>query len=252
MSNLSGLIGSLPLPISLPGQGTSNIMSFLQSRTLQERLIAKYNMLPILYKDIWDSEQKQWMVDSPENEPTLIKAIQNNALAAFYSASQDKKTELITVGWQGKDPAYCAQMVNNVITELTFFLENEYDSNAKREREFIEKQLEKATIELEQWERQIPNDKITLSKINRERLTTQTVYTELRKQLELAKITEAKTLESFKVLDKAFIPERHFKPNKKLIVVLSFVCSGFVALFIIFIQTFLRNARQQESAEQNS
>ena len=246
LGNLSGLIGNLPLPISLPGQGTSNIMSFLQSRSLKERLITKYDMLPILYKGMWDAENRRWLVEAPEDKPTLVKAIQSKKLDGFYSVSQDKKTKLITVESIGKDPGFCAQMIEKVIKELTFFLENEYDSNAKREREFIEKQLEKSTAELEHWERQIPNDKLTLSKINRERLTTQSVYTELRKQLELAKIAEAKTLESFKILDKAFVPEMHFKPNKRLIVTLSFVCSGFIALFLVFFHNFVRNVRQKE------
>ena len=249
LGSLSGLIGNLPLPISLPGQGTSNIMSFLQSRTLQERLITKYDMLPILYKDLWDTEEKRWLVEAAEQEPTLVKALQGNKINTFYSVMQDKKTELITVEWTGKNPAFCAEMVSNIIRELYFFLENEYDSNAKREREFIEKQLEESTAELEHWERQVPNDKLTLSKINRERITAQTIYTELRKQLELAKITEAKTLESFKILDKAFVPEKHFKPNKRLIVVLSFVCSGFIALFLVFFHNFVRNVRQKQITE---
>lgn len=143
-------------------------------------------------------------------------------------------------------------MTEDIIEELNFFLENEYDSNAKREREFIEKQLERATSELEHWERQIPGDDLTLSKITRERLAAQTVYTELRKQLELAKITEAKELETFTILDKAFVPEKHFKPNKRLIVALSFVCSGFIALFLVFSHNFLRNAVQQEVSTQHS
>lgn len=252
LGNLSGLIGSLPLPISLPSQGTSNIMSFLQSRTLKERLITKYDMLPVLYADSWDSEKKRWLVDTPEDEPTLVKAIQSNILDQFYSATQDKKTELITVGWESTDPPFCEKMVVNIIAELTFFLENEYESNAKREREFIEKQLDKVTLELDHWERQVPDDKVTLSKITRERFTAQTVYTELRKQLELAKITEAKELESFKILDEPFTPERYFKPKKRLIVMLSFVCSGFIALFIVFFHNFLRNARQQKISPQHS
>ena len=246
LGNLSGLIGNLPLPISLPGQQTSNIMSFLESRTIKERLIKKHNLLPILYKNIWDLDNKKWLVDEPEDTPTVIKAIQEEKLNDFYSVSQDKKTELITLGWAGKDPLFTKEMAENIIDELNFFLENEYDSNAKREREFIEKQLDRTTEELEHWEQQVPSDTLTLSKITRERLVAQTVYTELRKQFELAKITEAKELETFTILDKAFVPEKHFKPNKRLIVALSFVCSGFIALFLVFFHNFIRNVRQKE------
>ncbi len=250
LGNLSGLLGSLPLPISLPGQGTSNIMSFLESRTLKERLIIKQNLLPILYEDIWDLDNKKWLVDEPEDTPTVIKAIQGKKLDDFYLVSQDKKTELITLGWSGKDPQFTAEMTEKIIEELNFYLENEYDSNAKREREFIEKQVERSSSELEHWERQVPGDKLTLSKITRERFAAQTVYTELRKQFELAKIAEAKELETFTILDKPFIPEKPFKPKKLLIVALTLVCSGFIALFLVFFHNFLRNARQQEISTQ--
>ncbi len=134
-------------------------------------------------------------------------------------------------------------MLERIIKELTFFLENEYDSNAKREREFVEEQLAAITKELEYWERQVPSEKLTLSKITREQFVSQTVYTELRKQLELAKISEAKELETFKVLDKPYMPEKPFKPNKRLIVVLSFVTSFFIALFGVFFLNFIRNLR---------
>ena len=241
---LSALAASLPISLALPGQGANNSMAFLQSRSLQERLITKYNLLPILYKDSWDADKKTWLVDDPKDAPTLVKALQGDVLSSLYSVSQDKNTELINISWAGEEPEFCHLMLRRVIGELTFFLENEYISDARREREFIEKQLGMATEELEHWERQVPSEKLTLSKISRERLVSQTVYGELRKQLELSKINEAKELETFKVLDAPFIPERHYKPNKMLIVALACVASGFFAIFIVFGRNFIRNARK--------
>jgi uncharacterized protein involved in exopolysaccharide biosynthesis len=247
LGSLGGLIGNLALPISLPGQGSSNIMSFLESRTLKERLITKYNLLPVLYSDLWNPETKKWAVDAPDAKPTLIKALQAGILDAYFSVSQDKNNDLINLSWSGEEPAFCALMLERVINELTFFLENEYVSDAKREREFVEGQLAEATEELEYWERQVPSEKLTLSKITRERLASQTVYTELRKQLELAKINEAKELETFKVLDKPYVPERPFKPKKILIVALVFVASFFIALFGVFFLHFIRNLKKEET-----
>jgi len=244
---LGGLIGDLALPISLPGQGSSNIMSFLESRTLKERLIEKYNLLPLLYADIWNPETKNWEVAAPDEKPTIIKALQAEILDKFFSVNQDKKTELITMSWTGEKPDFCSLMLARVINELTYFLENEYVSDARREREFVEGQLAKATEELEYWERQLPSEKLTLSKITRERLASQTIYTELRKQLELAKINEAKKLETFEILDKPYVPEKPFKPKKKLIVMLTFIASFFIALFGVFFLNFIHNLKQKET-----
>ena len=129
----------------------------------------------------------------------------------------------------------------------SFFLENEYVSDARREREFVEGQLAKASTELEYWERQVPSEKLTLSKITRERLASQTVYTELRKQLELAKINEAKELETFKILDKPYVPEEPFKPKKTLIVALVFVAAFFISLLVVFFLNFIRNLKKEET-----
>ena len=246
LGGLSGLMGNLALPFAIPGQGASNIMSFLESRTLKERLITKYNLLPILYAGQWNAEKKTWNVEDPEEKPTVVRALQGNILDDIFTVDQDKKTELINISWEGEEPAFCSLMLERIIKELTFFLENEYVSDAKREREFIEEQLGAATEELEYWERQVPSEKLTLSKITRERLASQTVYTELRKQLELAKISEAKELETFKVLDKPFVPEKPFKPKKRIIVALTFVASFFIALFGVFFLNFIRNLKKDE------
>jgi uncharacterized protein involved in exopolysaccharide biosynthesis len=247
LGSLGGLLGNVPFPIALPGQGASNIMSFLESRTLKERLINKHNLLPVLYTDIWNPETKTWKVADPDTKPTIVKALQSGILDAVFSVSQDKRTELITISWSGKDPAFCALMLQRVINELIFFLENEYVSDARREREFVEGQLVSAKEDLEYWDRQIPSEKLKLTEITRERLASQTVYTELRKQLELAKINEAKKLDTFEVLDNPYVPEKPFKPRKGLIVALTFVSSAFIALFGVFFLNFIRNQKKNET-----
>ena len=247
---LSALLGSLP--INLPGAAgskTDKILAFLKSRNLQQRLIGKYNLLPVLYKNLWDQKNKKWKVDDPKKIPTVIKAIQSNALEPSFQVEKDKKSGLIKISWESEDPKFAALMLKRVINELQHYLDNEYESDAKREREFVQKQLEKATQELEFWESQVPNKTLTLSRITRERLAAQTVYTELRKQLELAKIAEAKELITFKVLDPPFVPETKYKPKRTLICAVTMVTSGFLAIFLVFFIRFIKSAKMGEEED---
>jgi uncharacterized protein involved in exopolysaccharide biosynthesis len=247
MGKLAGLLGNIPLPFDLPeGKKNDNILTFLTSRNLKQRLIEKYNLLPILYKDIWNEQKQTWEIDDPEDKPSVVKAIQEELLDDIYQVSQNKKTNLITISWESEDPKFAALMLERIINELQHYLDNEYESDAKREREFVEKQLEKATEELEFWERQVPSKSLTLSKITRERLAAQTVYTELRKQLELAKIAEAKELITFKVLDPPFVPEKKYKPKRTLICAVTMVTSGFLAIFLVFFIRFIKSARMEK------
>ena len=246
-SGLSALAANLPINIPLGGSGgkNANIVSFLNSRTIKERLIEKYDLLPKLYSDIWDKENKKWMIEDPEDKPTMLKAITN--LKDRYKITEDKKTELITISWIDEDAEFTKNMLQRIVKEVRYYIENDYESDAKREREFVENQLNKAEKELEYWEKQIPSDKLTLSKIQRERFASQTVYTELRKQLELSKISEVKEIISFKILDKPFVPEGRFKPKRSQICILTIVVSGFLSVFLLFFQQFIINLKPKSN-----
>lgn len=240
-SGLSALAASLPisLPMGSGGDKNINIVSFLESRTIKQRLIEKYDLLPKFYSDLWDSENKKWLVESPEDAPTVLKAVQKR-FKDIYSVNKDDKTNLIIISWIDQDPEFTKLMLDRTVQELRYFLENEYESDAKRERVFVESQLNVSEKELEHWEKQIPSDKLTLSKIQRERVAAQTVYTELRKQLELSKISEVKEIIRFKVLDQPFVPEERFKPKRALICALTIVVSGFFSIFIIFFMGMIK------------
>jgi uncharacterized protein involved in exopolysaccharide biosynthesis len=246
-SGLAGLAASLPIPIGLSGgEKADSMMAFLNSRNLKERLLIKYNLLPRLYKNSWDAEKGEWLVDDPKDKPTTVLAIQKEALKSIYQVSQDRKTNLITITWVDEDPAFASIMLERIVTELLYYLDNEYETDAKREREFVTHQVAKATAELEYWEKQVPAPNLQLAKIQRERMAAQAVYTELRKQLELAKISEAKELIRFKVLDAPFVPEKKFKPKRGLICALTLFVSGFLSVFLVFGHHAVTNRKKEE------
>lgn len=245
-SKLSGLAANLP--VSLPsktGGKTQTILSFLQSRNLQKRLIQEYDLLPHIYRNKWNPETGQWDVERPQDKPTIVQALQTNALGNYLKISKNEETGLITIKWLDKDPVFAKKMVQAVIQEVRFYLENEYKTDAQRELEFVKKQLDKATRELEYWEKQVPSEDLTLSKIQRELQAARQVYTELRKQVELAKISAAKEVVRFKVLDSPFVPEEEYKPQRSLICALSMVTSGFIGIFLVFFRQFIINVRKR-------
>ena len=248
-SRFSTLAANLPFPVNLPGGGdkSMSIVAFLNSRTLKLRLIQEHNLLPVLYRKLWDAEKEKWKVDDPEDIPSDISAIQLGKLKNIFRVEQDDKTSLMTISWVDEDPEFCSIMLGHIIDKLNFYLENEYESDAKKERIFVEKQLVTAERDLDYWEKQIPSRQLTLSKIQRERLASQTVYTELRKQLELAKISEVKEIVRFKVLDKPFVPEKKYKPQRSFICAFVIVLSGCFSMLIVFLWRLMVNSRKDKT-----
>lgn len=242
---LGGLASNLPIDLPSGGSSPTTMLNYLKSRNLQKKLIQEYDLLPVLYKSRWNEKEQKWEVDSPEQRPTITKALQNNALGNLLSVSQEDESGLINISSVSEDPELAQQMVQRTIQELRGYLENEYETDEKRELDFVQKQLEEAEEELNYWEDKVPTQELSLSKIERERSAAQSVYAELRKQLELAKISAKQEEIRFKVLDEPFVPEERYKPNRAMISALTMVASGFVAVFLVFFRQFLISARKR-------
>ena len=163
------------LGLSLGGGGSQQLLDFLSSRNMKQRLIEKYDLLPRLYEDDWDAERKTWRTSDPKDQPSLVKALQTKRLDGLFSVSQNKKTELISLAWVDEDPRFASTMLKRTIQELSHYLEYEYETDAQRERIFIAGQLEKAKTELEYWENQLPGPEMTLAEIQRELVASQLV-----------------------------------------------------------------------------
>ncbi len=79
----------------------------------------------------------------------------------------------------------------------------------------------------------------------------ETIYEMLAKQFEAAKIDEAKESSVIQVLDKALEPEKKSKPKRLIIVLLTAVATGFIAMLWAFIMESIQNAKKEsETAAQ--
>ena len=72
----------------------------------------------------------------------------------------------------------------------------------------------------------------------------ETIFELLAKQYEIAKIDEARDASIVQVLDKAVEPERKSKPSRALIVILTALVAGFLAVIWVFIKEAGERARQ--------
>ncbi len=73
----------------------------------------------------------------------------------------------------------------------------------------------------------------------RELKIQETIFEQLSRQYEIAKLNEAKDSSSLQILDEAVVPLYKSKPKRSLIVILSTVTAFFISIFIVFIQEYL-------------
>jgi uncharacterized protein involved in exopolysaccharide biosynthesis len=72
------------------------------------------------------------------------------------------------------------------------------------------------------------------------------IYKVLLKSLEQARIEEEKETLSFEVIDYAYTPRFKYKPKRKLIVMVSFVSSLFVGVFLALLLDSIRKRRDRK------
>ena len=123
---------------SVGGASADKLVAVLESRTVAEDVIRSLDLIKLLFKEDRDEP------------PTLQDAVRL-LINELTEVTNDKKG-LISVSVEHEDPKLAADIANHYTAALQDFLKENALSTAKRNRIFIENQLEKVKEELRQAE----------------------------------------------------------------------------------------------------
>lgn len=134
--------------VSVPGGMTDNVkfLAILNSRTLAENIIRRESLMPVFFPKNWDTKTEKWKTDDPKKRPTIGMAVA--ALKGSMLIEDDKKTKIIRISGIFTDPVLSARVTNAYIDELQDFISKNSFTMAKRNRIFVESQLENNQLEL--------------------------------------------------------------------------------------------------------
>jgi len=93
---------------------------------------------------------------------------------------------------------------------------------------------------------QIPDLGMKLARLMREAKIQEEVFKLITTQYELAKIEEAKDMDTIQVLDRAVPPDKKSSPKRALIVILSTVVAFFLAIFLAFFLEYLHRVKTED------
>ena len=308
LGGLAGLAG-----ISTGGTTADTVIAMLQSRSAKDQIIDQFNLL-----EYYEAE---------------LRGDVHRTLDEVVRVSSDKKSNLIAIEVDDKDPELAAKMANAYYGVLKDLMTRVAVTEAQQRRQFFEDQFAKAKEELssaevklkETQERtglvelksqaeatieavarlraEIAQREVQLSAMRtfatpensdyrrvvaelnglraelkkldkggtggelglvsagnlpeqgleyvralREVKYQEAVFEIMAKQFELAKVDEAKDGGNVQQLDMAAVPERKSKPKRALIVVLSVLAAGFLAVLIALLKGAMRKAGSDEES----
>jgi len=287
-SSMSSLLSSLPIPIQTQSEGIS-VKAVLKSRTLKEELIKKFNLLPILFKDRWNSETKSWKSD--EKPPTLLDGVKK--LNKLISVSEDKDTGVLTFSVLFPEDYQMPYKLAEESLKITDRILNEKSAKlAKLYTAYIKSQLDKAKRKYKLLEKvyqdflkgkikevpfifdeddvklieklggkttlptsfvNLPEYKFNMEKLKLQMEIASKLLATLTQQYELAKAQELKEKVSFQVIDPPYVPnpDKPYKPKKKLILAVGFISGLFLGVFLAFFKEWLESVRRRQDEEIN-
>ena len=169
-------------------------LATLSSRALTENYIQRENLMPILFADQWDEDRKDWKA-SVKKKPTLwdgVKAFNKK----IRTVAQDKKTGLVTITIEWRDPKLAAQWANDLVKLTNQILRQGTIANSTRNLDYLNQQLDKTSaVELRQ-----------------------SIYRLIETEVKNVMLAQGSEEFAFKVIDPAVMPEEKSKPKRAQIV----------------------------------
>jgi len=129
-----GLVGLGANLLGLDNSGAM-VVGVLNSRSVADSLVKRFDLKKV-YRDRWDKDAREDLADRT-------------------NISQDRKSEIITIAVEDRDPARAAAMATDYVDELNRLLALVNTSSAHRERVFIEERLKVVRQELDKASTQL-------------------------------------------------------------------------------------------------
>lgn len=198
LSMLSGQFGGLAslAGVSLGGGGDkSQAIATLNSRALTDRYIQDQNLLPVLFSNRWDADKKTF---KPDHFGKLPSQWDGNKLFSkeIRSIAEDKKTGLVTLSIEWKDPQQAAQWANDLVKLTNSTLRDRAIADSTRNLDYLNQQLEKTSVvELRQ-----------------------AIYRLLETEVKNIMVAKGSEEYAFKVIDPAVVPQDKSKPKRGLFI----------------------------------
>ena len=241
MSDLAAVTG-----LSLGESPVSKLypMIITSARILREVIYGRYATLAV--SDSVDLI-RFWKIDGDNEEEKFERALKK--LRARMDVSFDNRLGTLALKVDLEEPRLAADVANKITNELDLYTRTKRRTSVTAQREFIEQRLQEVDQSLKNAENTLrsfreknrrivdsPQLMLEQGRLERDIQINSTIFVELKKQVEIAKIEEIKNIPIINVLDTARVPIEKSYPRRRLVVSTVFLLSLFFVIAGIAMQ----------------
>ena len=117
----------------------------LVSRSFTHIFVEDQGLMPILFASIWDAENREWLVDSPDEVPTMQDAFRliDNSIR---TVARDADTGLLALHIDWTDPELAASWANRMVEMINQNLKEQAIGEAQRSIDYLNEALTKTDV----------------------------------------------------------------------------------------------------------
>lgn len=212
--------------VSIPGSEISRLYpAIISSETILRNVIERTYPTKKFPRPV--NLIQYFELDEDTQEENMDKALKN--IDGLLSASYENRTGIVTVTVEMREPELAADVVNAVVGELDKFMRLKKISNASEQLKWIDVRLKEVQADLRKSEEVLkdfreknrrvldsPQLLMEQDRLAREVQVNSTIFIELKKQYELAKLEEIKNITIVNVLDPGRAPVKKNRPKRLL------------------------------------
>lgn len=230
-SALGGLGATVAGELGLGGSGSlEKLEVVLRSRYLAQRVIEKYDLMPVLFPDDWDQATRKWKTKKwfglADKEPPTLQDGIKRLTEDFLDVTVDSKKGTLKVAFEHKEPLKAKNVVEHLLAQTSETMREVVLQDAAENMKFFAEQLDRTT------------DPLLRTKI----------YDMLAREIEKDTFARAQKYYGFFIPDPPFVPDldKKAKPKRALICLLSVILAFFVAVFLAFFLEYLNRLKTEE------
>ncbi|GHV90792.1 hypothetical protein AGMMS50268_12950 [Spirochaetia bacterium] len=255
MLSSSGSLGSLAglMGLSLGSSTNSQLAVFLTgSNSMLDTVVDKFDLIT------------RYKIDKPGKKAKSPRADSRKTLKKKLTAETDTESGVFSISFTDTDPVFAQEVVNFCVEYLERrFDEMGIDKN-KIEKDNLEinientfKEIQRLELESRQLERSVgmgnisgntPAISLELNRIELELDAQKQIYTQLKIQYELLKVTMASESPVFQVLEYAEVPDQKSGPSRGLLCIIVTFAAGFFSVFLAFVLNAIENIKKDPEA----
>jgi uncharacterized protein involved in exopolysaccharide biosynthesis len=214
-----GVLAQLAGPAFSATGETAAALATLESRALIETFIEENKLLPVLFSPRWDEHGRSWLISDPSEIPTLHDGY--DQFRKILTVVEQKKTGLVKVMIDWRDPGLAAVWVNDLVTRANRMLRDRAIQESEQHLDYLNAELGKTSV----------------SELR------QSLFSLIEAELKRAMLAKGNDQYAFKVLDPAIVPNKRHSPKRRQIVVIGFAVGLLLGTGFVLTRKALPQAR---------